>query len=369
VVTNGWLAVAEQLRSNAPTLLTAVEALRGNPKQVPYGFLDKPIFASNLRYRLLYWLMWATANDLREGDLEGAGENVLAIARLGKTFQSRHSGYYQRFAQYGLDATWELLQSGPTNGNQLSALQQAWSDGAVVPDLAKMSEVYRARKVEEMQTQTWKMAGNNNASALELQVSSPTSVALWFMGGRYFDEYAVLLISQDRFDSMRALAQTRQWKSWKDPGWSKRLRWCLPWSPAMLFAFSEDWYFSEHMLRIVEFETHREMAVAAIALQRYRLRHGQWPEKLEELIPEFLSALPRDWMDGQPLRYRLNANDTFTLYSVGEDLRDDGGDPSRVNVGGFDKSPLPMWTARDAVWPALATDENVAALKRASASK
>jgi hypothetical protein len=72
-------------------------------------------------------------------------------------------------------------------------------------------------------------------------------------------------------------------------------------------------------------------------------------------------------MDGQPLRYRRNANDTFTLYSVGEDLRDDGGDPSPVPVKRFDKSP--MWMGRDAVWPCVATDENVAALKRAAVAK
>jgi hypothetical protein len=137
----------------------------------------------------------------------------------------------------------------------------------------------------------------------------------------------------------------------------------------MLFSFGGDWYFSEHMLRTFEFETQREMTVAAIALQRFRLRYGRWPEKLEQLMPELLVAVPRDWMDGHSLRYHRNANDTFTLCSVGEDLRDDGGDLSYVEVGGFDKNPLPMWTARDAVWPCVATDENVAALKRATAAR
>ena len=33
-------------------------------------------------------------------------------------------------------------------------------------------------------------------------------------------------------------------------------------------------------------------------------------------------------MDGQPLRYRRNADGTFLLYSVGENGKDDGGDPS-----------------------------------------
>ena len=59
----------------------------------------------------------------------------------------------------------------------------------------------------------------------------------------------------------------------------------------MRFAMSEDWYFSEHTLRSFEFETHREMTMAAIALQRFRLRHARWPEKLEDLVPEILIAV------------------------------------------------------------------------------
>ena len=33
-------------------------------------------------------------------------------------------------------------------------------------------------------------------------------------------------------------------------------------------------------------------------------------------------------MDGQPLRYRRNADGTFLLYSIGENGKDDGGNPS-----------------------------------------
>jgi len=271
--------------------------------------------------------------------------------------------------QHGLDATWELLQSGATNDEQLSALQEIWLNGAIVPDLAKHSEAYRAWNLERLEAQTWEAFHyNNNASdttdRLELQGVSPLGAALWYLAGRYFDEYGVLVFSQEGLRRERTAAQTRRWDSFqKESG--VVLPWLGPWPPVMLF--SSEWSYPGHMLRLFEFETQREMTVAAIALQRFRLRHGRWPEKLEDLVPEFLPVLPRDWMDGQPLRYRRNANDTFTLYSVGEDLRDDGGDPSPVPVKRFDKSP--MWMGRDAVWPCVATDENVAALKRAAVAK
>ncbi len=94
-------------------------------------------------------------------------------------------------------------------------------------------------------------------------------------------------------------------------------------------------------------ETQRRLTVAAIALERYRLRVGRHPTNLEALLPEFLSAVPIDLMGAHPLGYRLNPDGSFTLYSAGEDGRDDGGDatpPSATNR--FD-----LWSGRDAVWP------------------
>jgi hypothetical protein len=365
-VPSTWPAVVAQLNSNAPALSAAMDALGRNPHGVPYGFVHDPVFAETDRHRLLYWLMWATANNLREGKLDEAGETILAMERLGRTFQSNHPAYYRQFMQHGLNATWELLQCGATNVQQLSALQDIWSNATIVPDLAKAYEAYHAWNLEHVEALTW---GTTNDNAWVLQLFPPTSRALWFLGGRYFDEYGVLLISQHRLNLTRSIAESRRWSSWHGESWPKQLWWCLPWSEIMPFALNEDWYFSEHMLRTVEFETHREMTVAAIALQRYRLRHRQWPETLNDLVPEFLTELPRDWMDGQPLRYRRNSNDTFTLYSVGEDLRDDGGDLTPIDNSNFDVYPLAMWRTRDAVWPVVATKENIDELKKAAKDK
>ncbi len=64
-------------------------------------------------------------------------------------------------------------------------------------------------------------------------------------------------------------------------------------------------------------------------------------------------------MDGQPLRYRPNADGTFLLYSVGENGKDDGGDPSlEKGVTGssfYWQNPK----ALDWVWPQPATPEEV----------
>jgi hypothetical protein len=99
--------------------------------------------------------------------------------------------------------------------------------------------------------------------------------------------------------------------------------------------------------------------VTAIALKRFQLKHGQWPETLAELSPEFLPAVPIDLYDGKPLKYHPNPDGTFLLYSVGEDGVDDGGDPSPA-MSSSSSSPNLNWTqTRDHVWPQPASPAEV----------
>jgi hypothetical protein len=65
--------------------------------------------------------------------------------------------------------------------------------------------------------------------------------------------------------------------------------------------------------------------VVMLALERHRLRHGDWPKSLTDLVPELLPTVPLDPFDGRPLRYRRLA-DGVVVYSVGADGTDDGGE-------------------------------------------
>jgi len=68
-------------------------------------------------------------------------------------------------------------------------------------------------------------------------------------------------------------------------------------------------------------------ALIACALERYRLAHSRYPDRLEQLVPSFATRIPRDVIHGEPLRYRLEENGRFLLYSVGWNGKDDGGTP------------------------------------------
>jgi hypothetical protein len=58
-------------------------------------------------------------------------------------------------------------------------------------------------------------------------------------------------------------------------------------------------------------------AAVGVASERFRQKHGRWPEALDELVPAFLPAVPLDPYDGQPLRYGKWA-DGVAVYSVGK---------------------------------------------------
>jgi hypothetical protein len=66
-------------------------------------------------------------------------------------------------------------------------------------------------------------------------------------------------------------------------------------------------------------------AQIACALERYHLAHGEYPETLDALAPQFIEKLPHDIIGGQPLHYRRIGDGKFMLYSVGWNETDDGG--------------------------------------------
>jgi hypothetical protein len=111
--------------------------------------------------------------------------------------------------------------------------------------------------------------------------------------------------------------------------------------------------------KVMNVETLRSMTIAAIALKRYQIKHGNYPADLNSLVPQFILTVPLDPVDGQPLRYRRKSDGTFLLYSVGENGMDDGGDPSlEKGVTGSNYG----WQnphALDWVWPQPATTAEI----------
>jgi hypothetical protein len=70
----------------------------------------------------------------------------------------------------------------------------------------------------------------------------------------------------------------------------------------------EDYFLRVHALM--------RCAIVALAAERYRIDHGNWPGNIADLVPNYLDAVPLDPFDATPLRYR-RIDQGVVLSSVG----------------------------------------------------
>jgi hypothetical protein len=101
---------------------------------------------------------------------------------------------------------------------------------------------------------------------------------------------------------------------------------------------------SKAHMQFVRAQSATDLARTACALERYRLAHGQYPNLLDELVPQFIEKLPHDVVGGGPLKYHRSSDTQFVLYSVGWNEADDGGTVALKKDGGVD------WEKGDWVW-------------------
>jgi hypothetical protein len=87
-----------------------------------------------------------------------------------------------------------------------------------------------------------------------------------------------------------------------------------------------------------------DQTALACALERYRLAHGEYPETLKVLTPQFVREVPHDVITGEALRYSRIDKDKFVLYSVGWNEKDDAGVPAPRAGGATAKTGDWVWT-------------------------
>jgi hypothetical protein len=73
-------------------------------------------------------------------------------------------------------------------------------------------------------------------------------------------------------------------------------------------------------------DARRDLMRLGLATYRFQASHGRLPAKPDELVPEFIPAVPQDPFDGKPLRMKKTARG-LVLYSIGPDMTDNGGAP------------------------------------------
>jgi len=68
-----------------------------------------------------------------------------------------------------------------------------------------------------------------------------------------------------------------------------------------------------------------DLTIVAMALERYHLQRQDYPTDMSELEPNQIEKLPKDLMSKTDFHYERQSKDSFRLWSVGWNLKDDGG--------------------------------------------
>lgn len=387
--TNTWEEVALDLAANKQTL----EQLR--------VALAKPAFDFKLNHSrgfemsllhlspvksLSQWLGADSQNSLHNGDNQAALEDLLAALSIPRVLENDRILISElvriAIASINLGTTWEALQVDVWTDEQLAQIQAAWERNTFATNMVRSLQVERAdgdtyyERFRKSNDETSKymfpdwlqtLIGDDDATASHWWQKE------FFRKQVYCRVWRFTWLDQDeRFylESMQKLLEDHSTGAQKAAQSVEEYWFGLGKPPPQ--NFYDDWRFgmsaqslaslSRAMVKADRAETQRSMVLCAVALKRYQLRHGNPAPNLTALVPEFLSAVPVDYMDGQPIKYRLNADGSFTLYSVGEDGKDDGGDLSLPE--GVKSRDL--WRRKDYVWPAPATPEEVAEYRQAA---
>lgn len=384
--TNSWDELGPEIRATVPLLdrLQSTWPKKEFDDGFDYSraFVDMdfhPLLAYHKKTALL--LSAAAAMDLRTGNRPDCLAQLHSILALTRCQQNQPLIISQLVriacARIAFASTWEALQSEGWTDAQLAELQSWWQDNDFEQEMAKSIEMERAMTLEtfrQVRSSSQKCAQfinqnqvmENMMTGRNLEDTNGFSQIFHRLSWYYTWSAQEELRDMGAWDSVMEVDRRILSHSWvatsdmpmgfqpgsgelRSPpeivaGWYDRLRF-----------LSADYSVSatvlRTILRAVEVETEKNMAITAIALKRYGLKHGKPATALTDLVPEFLAAVPIDRMDGKPLRYHLNADGSFKLYSVGLNGADDGGDPTP-------EKPLKnfgnIWQGKDAVWPAAA---------------
>lgn len=74
----------------------------------------------------------------------------------------------------------------------------------------------------------------------------------------------------------------------------------------------------------VNAQARERLLISVLAVRLYKMEKGRYPQRLDELVPQYLDEVPLDPFDLKPLRYKKRQG-KWIIYSIGPDCKDDGG--------------------------------------------
>jgi hypothetical protein len=258
----------------------------------------------------------------QDGDPDGAVVSARALVNIGRSLGDEPfyyaSAIRSQCRQDAVRAVERTLGQGQPSEEALAAVQESFAREDAVPLLLLY---FRGQRALMHVFLTRVDAGQNRISEIGCMPTRGLGAhaETWLGRPHALHKHACYLRDMNEPVEIAKLPLERQYPLYRD--WRRRKGFVENVGNILTIGNrrDEDSLFTHHALL--------RCGLAAVAAERYRREHGDWPEALADLVPGYLPAVPLDPFDGEPLRYR-RTDGGAVIYSVGEDDRDDGGDRS-----------------------------------------
>jgi len=275
---------------------------------------DPQMIPTLLGFRQLGRLLALRANlRMRSGQPEEALQDISTLLRVVQHLKKEPSLIAQllrnALVNITLQPIWEGLKDHHWNAVQVKLLQDRLNEVDLLESLRLGWQGERILVVD---------GAEKHPGGFPMKGARLIPKGWWFQNMLKSDQYLVMA-TLDPLDSAhhRVYPERQQWAIQT----IKQQR-RTPYSFLAQMAFPA--VFDQNM-RVPRIQSGIDQALIACALERFRLAHGSYPESLQDLVPAFANHLPIDLVNGEALRYQRLGKDRFKLYSVGWNLKDEGG--------------------------------------------
>ena len=268
----------------------------------------------------------SSAQRLSKGDTTGAWQDTLNGIRLGEQLRTEPFLISQLVRIAILEINFQTYWEGQVNrqwsAEQLTAFQETFQS---IDLLAGMESAIRAERnmINHWFTSVAQEGIQTQGLVDELNSSLGFFPAFFFYGNQYQINRILTEIILPGIDVSNHRLNVHQFKKMEEEMLDLKSSF-LPFRHAIALMMLPG--LDKYALKVSQTQAALDQSAIVAALERYRLAEGSYPEKLAALMPKFIAKIPGDLFHEQGLVYRINEDNSFTLYSTGYNGTDDNGE-------------------------------------------
>ena len=267
----------------------------------------------------------SSAQRLSKGDTTGAWQDTLNGIRLGEQLRTEPFLISQLVRIAILEINFQTFWEGQVNhqwsAEQLTVFQETFQS---IDLLAGMESAIRAeRNMINHWLPSVAQGGTQTQGFDELNSSLDYVPAFIFYSNQYQINRILTEIILSGIDVSNHRLNVHQFKKMEEEILDLKSSF-LPFRHAIALMMLPG--LDKYALKVSQTQAALDQSAIVAALERYRLAKGSYPKKLAALRPKFIAKIPGDLFHEQGFVYRINEDNSFTLYSTGYNGTDDSGE-------------------------------------------